>query len=185
MIDDIAFLDDATRPHAPQLEGVTEDQREAGLHLKMIHDHLRDNMQVLRGLIDKAAAGAVSADQIATQTADLEMVSNFRRFGNLCGQHCQFVHGHHSLEDAAVFPALARVSEPLRKVTMRLQAEHGVIHELLLRLIDALEQLAAHPTSENFAAARLLNETMERVLASHLGYEEEEIGDALGVYGIL
>ena len=185
MIDDIVFLDDATRPHAPKLEGVTDEQREAGLHLKMIHDHLRGNMQVLRGLIDKAAAREVTSAEIASETADLTMVMNFRRFGNLCGQHCQFVHGHHSLEDAAVFPALARASVPLRKVAERLQAEHGVIHELLLRLIEALERLVAEPTSENFAGARLVYDAMERVLASHLGYEEDEIGDALGVYGII
>ena len=110
MIDDIAFLDDATRPHAPRLAGVTTAQREAGLHLRMIHDQLRDNMQVLRRLIDAAAAGEVTAAQLAEETADLAMVANFRRFGNLCGQHCQFVHGHHSLEDAMVFPALAQVS---------------------------------------------------------------------------
>ena len=67
----------------------------------------------------------------------------------------------------------------------RLQAEHGVIHELLLRLIEALELLAGHPTSENFAAARQIYEAMERILASHLGYEEEEIGDALGYYGLI
>ena len=185
MIDDIAFLDDATRPHAPRLAGVTASQREAGLHLRMIHDHLRDNMQVLRRLIDAAAAGEVTAAQLAEETADLAMVANFRRFGNLCGQHCQFVHGHHSLEDAMVFPALAQVSEPLRRVADRLQQEHRVIHELLLRLIGALERLVAEPTSEHFAQARRDYEAMERVLASHLGYEEDEIGDALGVYGII
>lgn len=185
MIDGILFLDDATRPHAPKLQDVTPAQRAAGLHLKEIHDHLRANMQVLRRLIETAAAGDVTAEQIAAQAADLTMVANFRRFGNLCGQHCQFVHGHHSLEDAVVFPALGQVSAPLRKVAERLQEEHGVIHELLLRLIDALEELAAQPTSENFADALIVYEAMERVLASHLGYEEDEIGDALGVYGII
>jgi hemerythrin-like domain-containing protein len=185
MIDDIVFFDGATRPHAPKLEGVTEAQREGGRHLRMIHDHLRENMRVLRGLIDRAAAGQVTAKQVAEKTADIAFVANFRRFGNLCGQHCQFVHGHHSLEDAMVFPALARQSDGLRKVAERLQAEHGVIHELLLRLIDALELLAGHPTSENFASARIVYEAMERVLASHLGYEEEEIGDALGYYNLI
>ena len=60
-----------------------------------------------------------------------------------------------------------------------------MIHELLLRLIGALERLVAEPTSEHFAQARRVYEAMERVLASHLGYEEDEIGDALGVYGII
>jgi hemerythrin-like domain-containing protein len=185
MIDDIEFLDDATRPRAPKLEGLTEAQREPGQHLKYIHDHLRQNMQVLRRLIDKAAEGRVSATQVTAETGDLAMVANFRRFGNLCGQHCQFVHGHHSLEDAMVFPALAKQSEAFRKVADRLKAEHVVVHELLLRLIGALEELATTTTPENFEAARTVYDALERVLLSHLGYEEEEIGDALGYFNVM
>ena len=88
MIDDIEFLDDATRPKAPKLEGLTAGQREAGQHLKMIHDHLRDNMGVLRRLIGQAAKGEVSAAEVTAETDDLVMVANFRRFGTLCGQYC-------------------------------------------------------------------------------------------------
>lgn len=185
MIDDITFLDDATRPKGPRFENLTPSQKAAGDHLKMIHDHLRENMQVLRELIDKAAAGTVSQEELDAKTSGLEMVSNFRRFGTLCGRYCQFVHGHHSLEDAAVFPALAAQNEVLRKVTERLQAEHVVVHELLVRLIGALNALLAAPSPQTFADARMVYEALERVLLSHLGYEEEEIGDALGVYGVL
>lgn len=185
MIDDIEFLDDATRPRAPKLTGLTEAQREAGQHLKYIHDHLRENMRVLRELIDRAAGGKVSAEEVAKETGELAMVANFRRFGTLCGQYCQFVHGHHSLEDALVFPALARQSEALRKVAERLKAEHEVVHELLLRLVAALQALAGAPTEANFSAARTVYDALERVLLSHLGYEEEEIGDAIGYYNVL
>jgi hypothetical protein len=184
MIDDIDFLDDSTRPRAPKLEGLTQAQREPGLHLREIHDHLRDNMQTLRRLIEQASAGAATPAAIAEQTGDLALVANFRRFGTLCGQHCQFVHGHHSLEDAALFPALGSQSAALRKVVDRLQAEHVVVHELLLRLIGALEELARCPTRAQFDTAVTIYEALERVLLSHLGYEEEEIGDAIGYYGI-
>lgn len=185
MIDDIEFLDDATRPRAPRLEGLTEAQREGGRHLKMIHDHLRDNMQVLRRLMAQAAQGEVSAAEVTAETGDLAMVANFRRFGTLCGQHCQFVHGHHSLEDRFVFPALAAQSEAFRKVAERLQAEHVVVHELLLRLIAALEALADEPTRDRFEATRTVYDALEQVLLSHLGYEEEEIGDAIGYFGVI
>lgn len=185
MILDIAFLDDATRPHAPKLEGLTPAQRAGGEHLKMIHDHLRGNMQMLRRLIDQAAAGTVSAAEVSAQTADLAMVANFRRFGTLCGQYCQFVHGHHSLEDAMLFPALARQSEIYRKIAERLQAEHVVVHELLIRLIGALEALADAPTQPNFEAAKTVYDALERVLLSHLGYEEEEVGDAIGYFSLI
>jgi hemerythrin-like domain-containing protein len=184
MLDDIEFLDDATRPEPPQLEGLTAQQRLPGQHLRMIHDHLRDNMEVLGRLIERASAGAVSPEEIAQQTADLTMVANFRRFGNLCGQHCQFVHTHHAIEDAYIFPALGQQGEAFRQIAERLKAEHVVVHELLLRLIDRLQELAAEPTQVRFEKAREVYVAMDRVLLSHLGYEERAMGDALGYFGI-
>jgi len=115
----------------------------------------------------------------------LEMVSNLRRFGNLCGQHCQVINMHHSLEDAHVFPVLATQSDIYRRVTDRLAAEHVVVHELLERQINALNALATAPSREKFDDALVVYEALERVLVSHLGYEEDQIGDALGYYGLI
>ncbi len=184
MIDDIEFLDDATRPVAPKLEGLTPDQRAPGLHLREVHDHLRGNMRMLRTLISRASQGQVSEAQVAAETGGMTMVANFRRFGNLCGQHCAIVNAHHSIEDYAIFPGIAAQGEAFRKVAERLQAEHVVVHELLERLIEALNLLAGAPTQENFAAATVVYEALERVLLSHLGYEEDSIGDALGYFGV-
>ena len=185
MLDDIVFLDDATRPEAPRLTGVTAAQREAGQHLVEIHNHLRENMQVLSRLIERASGGTVSPAEVAAETAGLAMVANYRRFGNLCGQYCQFVDMHHSIEDQMIFPAIARQGEAFRRVAERLRAEHVVVHELLERLIDALEALARAPGGETFAAARTIYGALERVLLSHLGYEEDSIGDALGYFGVI
>lgn len=185
MIDDIELLDDATRPEAPKLEGLTPAQRAAGQHLKDIHDHLRGNMKMLRTLIERASRGGVSEAEVAAETDGMAMVANFRRFGNLCGQHCAIVNTHHSIEDYALFPGIAAQGEAFRKVAERLQAEHVVVHELLERLIEALNTLAGSPTRENFEDAKVIYETLERVLLSHLGYEEDSIGDALGYFGLL
>jgi hypothetical protein len=184
MILDIGFLDDATRPTVPKLEGLTSAQRAGGEHLKAVHDHLRDNMKSIRSLIDRAAAGLASEGDVASETASLTMVANFRRFGNLCGQHCQIVNAHHSIEDAHLFPVLAGISEGYRKVAERLEAEHVVVHGLLEGQINTLNALAREPNAEHFAHARTVFEALERVLASHLGYEEDQIGDALGYYGL-
>jgi uncharacterized membrane protein YccC len=184
MLDDIEFLDDATRPQAPRLEGLTLAQKRPGLHLKMVHDHLRDNMEVLGRLIERASAGGVTPAQIDAETASLAIVSNYRRFGNLCGQHCQSVNTHHSIEDYAIFPALAEQGEAFRRIAKRLQAEHVVVHELLVRLVDALNTLAAAPGPETFTATKGIYRALERVLLSHLGYEEDAIGDALGYFDI-
>ena len=184
MILDIGFLDDATRPTVPKLEGLTPAQRAGGEHLKAVHDHLRDNMTSIRALIDRAAEGLASEADVASETASVTMVTNFRRFGTLCGQHCQIVNAHHSIEDAHLFPVLAAISDGYRKVAERLEAEHVVVHELLERQIDTLNALAREPNGANFADARTVFEALERVLASHLGYEEDQIGDALGYYSL-
>ncbi|MBI4922930.1 MAG: hemerythrin domain-containing protein [Devosia nanyangense] len=184
MILDIAFLDDATRPTAPRLEGLTASQRAAGEHLREVHDHLRENMRVIRDLIQLASEGHASPAEVAEQTAGLTMLDNFRRFGNLCGRYCMVVNTHHSLEDQHVFPALAAQSDGYRRVTERLQAEHVVVHDLLERQIEALNILAGAPTAEHFDNARTIFAALERVLGSHLGYEEDQIGDALGYFNI-
>ncbi|HLV82627.1 MAG TPA: hemerythrin domain-containing protein [Devosia sp.] len=184
MLLNIAFLDDATRPPAPRLEGLTAAQRRPGEHLRMIHDHLRDNMKTLGKLIERARTGSVTPAEIAAETADLAMVANFRRFGNLCGQYCQIVHTHHSIEDYAIFPALAEQGPVFKAIADRLKAEHVVVHELLLALVDALNALAGEPTQTRFDDTREVYLALERVLLSHLGYEEEAMGDALGYFEI-
>jgi predicted glycoside hydrolase/deacetylase ChbG (UPF0249 family) len=168
----------------PRLEGLRDDQKEAGEHLQEILDHLREYMRAIRALMQRAADGLATAADVAAETGTLEMVTNFRRFGNLCGQHCQIVNTHHSIEDYHLFPALAAQSEGYSRVTERLAAEHVVVHELLVRQIDALNALAAAPGASTFADAGEIYEALERVLASHLGYEEEQIGDAIGYFGI-
>jgi hypothetical protein len=184
MLLDIGFLDDATRPAPIKFEGLTEAQRAPGLHLKEVHDHLRDNMKTLAVLIDRAAAGQVDAQEATGAAANLAMVANYRRFGNLCGQYCQIVNVHHSIEDQAIFPAIAARGPVFKAIADRLQAEHVVVHELLVRVIDSLGELANEPGPGRFADTLEIYRALERVLLSHLGYEEEAIGDALGAFNI-
>jgi len=180
----ITLLDDRTRPPTPKFEGLTHSQKLPGEHLRMIHDHLRQNMDVLARLIERAGQGQTTADEVARETGQLTMVANYRRFGTLCGQYCMFVEAHHGIEDAAIFPRLADRSPVMKAISERLQAEHVVVHGLLEELVDALNTLVSDPAEAHFAAARDTYETLARVLLSHLGYEEEAIGDALGHYGI-
>ncbi|MET3926394.1 hemerythrin domain-containing protein [Devosia sp. 2618] len=185
MLLNIQFLDDATRPPVQKLDGLTEDQREAGHHLRIIHDHLRANMVTLGKMIDRANAGTVTRSEIAEETSALAMVANYRRFGNLCGQHCQIVNTHHSIEDHHLFPVLGRQSPGFKAIADRLTAEHVVVHELLERLVDALNALANEPSQSRFDDAKTVYHALERVLLSHLGWEEEAMGDALGYFGIM
>lgn len=185
MLLDIKFLDDATRPPVPVLENLTEAQRAPGHHLRMIHDHLRDNMKTLGKLIERANARTVTAADIAAETDNMAMVANYRRFGNLCGQHCGIVNTHHTIEDHHLFPVLAQQGPAFKAIADRLTAEHVVIHELLERLVEALNALAAEPSETRFTDAREIYHALERVLLSHLGWEEEAMGDALGYFEIM
>jgi hypothetical protein len=185
MLLNIDFLDDATRPPLQKLDGLTHSQRMAGEHLRMIHDHLRDNMVTLGKLIERANAGTVTPAEIASETGNLAMVANYRRFGNLCGQHCNVVNTHHSIEDAHLFPVLALQGPGFKAIADRLTAEHVVVHELLMRLVDALNALAAEPSPSRFEDTKTVYHALERVLLSHLGWEEEAMGDALGYFGIM
>ena len=66
-----------------------------------------------------------------------------------------------------------------------LQAEHVVVHTLLERLIDALIKLADEPGPGHFDDAVTVYRALEKVLISHLNYEEDAIGDALGYFDIM
>jgi hemerythrin-like domain-containing protein len=112
------------------------------------------------------------------------MMENLRRFGTLCGQQCQFIHFHHSIEDQAMFPALRARAGGFAAVIERLRAEHEVVHGLLVALIGDLDALAADPGGARLEAAAATFRTLERFLLSHFGYEESALGDALGVYGV-
>ena len=185
MLLNIDFLDDATRPPVPALPDLTNHQRQAGLHLRMIHDHLRDNMQTLGKLIERANAGQATSAEISAETGDMAMVGNYRRFGNLCGQYCNVVNTHHGIEDHHLFPVLAQQGPGFKAIADRLTAEHVVVHELLERLVDALNALASEPSPTRFEDTKTLYHALERVLLSHLGWEEEAMGDALGYFGIM
>ncbi len=185
MLLNINFLDDATRPPVPELKGLTAAQRAPGFHLRMIHDHLRDNMKTLGKLIERASAGTATVAEITAETNDMAITANYRRFGNLCGQYCGVVNTHHSIEDYHLFPVLAQQGPAFKVIADRLTAEHVVVHELLERLVAALNALATEPSETRFNDARELYHALERVLLSHLGWEEEAMGDALGYFEIM
>jgi len=189
LIDDIEFLDDATRPLAPPIEGASDLHRAHGRRLTLFHRyHLQQLAQLRRALDDlekdNLEIGIRNADAVAEQVRSLAMIENYRRFGSLCGQECQLLTLHHTIEDQDIFPQLRESSEGLRKVIDRLSAEHLIVHELLVRLQEATRQLARGPKVETLTSLRRVYEALERVVISHFGYEERELEEALGFYGI-
>lgn len=181
----IDLLDDATRPKAPRIEGVTEPQRMQGRRLAMIHAmHLRQMAEV-RQVMEHVTAGEMQVDALGEALSDMQMSHNYRVFGSLCGQECRMLTFHHTAEDRMLFPALAaQDNDGLRRVVERLAAEHEVIHQLIERMEAAARAAMNEPGPETFASLRESFETLERVVVSHFGYEQEELEEALGYYEI-
>ncbi len=176
----ITLLDDTNRPKAPKIDGLSPQQRARGRRLGLYHNLHRAQLDEVR-----AAMAGMDAEAVHNKIAALQMTSNFRLFGNLCGEECQMLTFHHSAEDAQMFPVLQqRGDNGLRKVVERLQAEHLVVHELIEELGTAAATLVDAPTAENFAQTKAAFAVLETCVRSHFGYEETELAEALGVIDV-
>lgn len=183
---DVSDLREAARPHAPRIEGVTEEQRRRGRHLALIHGfHLRDIARI-RAFVAHIDSDPEAAGKLAAAVDDMEMTRNLRAFGAVCGQECGSLLFHHGAEEQQVFPLLDRVGgEGLRAVVRKLREEHEVVHALLDELAAGARAIEAAPGPETYAALRDCFGRLEAVLRSHFGYEETELEEALGVHVIL
>jgi Hemerythrin HHE cation binding domain len=180
----IILPDDTTRPLAPKIAAVTPQQRRHGQRLSLFHAmHLREMSRVNRAM-EQVFAGNGSAEELLTTITSMQMVSNMRQFGNLCGATCEMLTGHHSIEDHYLFPRLKGFSDGLNKVVERLQAEHLVIHDLLVNLESAAIALINAPASANAKSLRAAFAQLEGFVKSHFGYEQTELEEALGFYNI-
>jgi hemerythrin-like domain-containing protein len=103
--------------------------------------------------------------------------------GAYCQSYCGFVNGHHSLEDASVFPHLRAREPEVAPVIDRLHAEHQVIHHLLDDLDRALVALVRTGDSVELDALDATLGLLADRLLSHLAYEERELRGPLVRHG--
>ena len=184
MPDAVKFPDDATRPKAPKIDGANDHHRRSGRRLAQFHAmHLRELARVHRAM-EQVFVGNGTGEQLLTTITSMQMVSNMRLFGNLCGAACEILTGHHSIEDHYVFPRLKGHSAALDKVVERLQSEHLTIHELIVRLETAARELVNTPGSASAGTLRDAFRRLETFVISHFGYEQTELEEALGYYGV-
>jgi iron-sulfur cluster repair protein YtfE (RIC family) len=179
-------IDEARRPRAPRIEGATPAHRARGRRLALIHRMHLEDLDLVGRLLGQVERGEAEAARLAETVRALEMTRNYRAFGTLCGRECQTLSFHHTAEDRQIFPQLAAAGSPgLRAVVAQLQAEHEVVHALIERLEAAADALVATPDATGFAEARAVFRALERVVRSHFGYEETELEEALGFYGVI
>ncbi|MBO8199576.1 nitroreductase family deazaflavin-dependent oxidoreductase [Streptomyces smyrnaeus] len=86
-----------------------------------------------------------------------------------CLAFCESLHIHHTSEDQAAFPALARSHPDLAPALERLRAEHGTVD----RIRRELESLLADLTTADPDRFRAELARMTAELEAHLDYEEE------------
>ena len=182
----VTILDETNRPKAPPIPGATAQHRQRGRHLADVHRMHLSHMDDVRRTLDQVAKGLAEPKDAAAAVGDLQMLRNFRMSGAMCGQQCGILNSHHTIEDRSLFPLLhAKGSEGLRKVVEKLQAEHLVVHALLEELEADAAALTRMPCEPAFRKLQATFARLDAVVRSHFGYEETELEEALGYYGVV
>lgn len=177
--------DEASRPRYPDTSdssGYTEAQLAVPRHLVDVHDHLRSELAQVRDVVDQVARGMLSVGSARSAVNAMTMRQNQWTLGAYCESYCRVVTGHHTLEDASIFPHLRWTDPAAAPVIARLEEEHEVIHDVLDDVDRALVALVA---DEDGAMDRLRHvvDVLTDTLLSHLAYEERELMHPLARHG--
>jgi hypothetical protein len=185
----------------PLAESRSRDSAGNHRNLVAIHDHLRGELRQIRGAVEDVASGELDPGAARGLINRMTMRQNRWTLGSFCAAYCRVVTIHHTIEDSHMFPALASHAPGLEPVLERLEAEHEVIADVLDRFDRALVLLVQEededgrtplslPLSEASsrehiadgpAEIRLLAGELSDLLLSHLGYEEDELEQGLGM----
>jgi hypothetical protein len=149
--------------------------------LLYIHSLLRRDLQTVRRLADEARLG-LSPQTILTEIRNLETSSPLWQLRYGCLRYCRFVHGHHRLEDAALFPMVRRHDPTLNKVIDRLEEDHLTVHHITERIAAVAERVPGDASGiSRYQLVEALGE-LEQHLLAHLSLEEESIGPLLSTW---
>lgn len=175
----ITLLDNSKRPKAAKIENLTPAQRQQGRRLSLFHNYHREQLREVESAMVHIDAS------LLTKISELDMRHNFKVFGNMCGQECQMLSGHHGIEDQAMFPILHEAGDAgLKKVVERLMSEHSVVHELIEELEAKANEAISNPTPETYTNLKSTFADLNTCVQSHFGYEETELEDALAVINV-
>ena len=181
-MDDLPTWDEGARPPVVAYADAPPHARGAQTHLRAIHDHYRRALRLVVETAEAAAAGQASPVDVREAVHEAGLTETYQRLGSWCGQLCQVLTQHHTIEDVVFTPQLRAADAALEPTLDRLRHEHEVVHELLAR-VDASVVAFSRDRDQ---AGRLLADVrhLEDLLLSHFAYEEEAVGLALGVHGV-
>lgn len=146
--------------------------------LLAIHAMLRRDLATIRRLARDARSGA-TASAILAGVRELETRSPLWQLKFGCLHYCRFVHAHHTIEDAAVFPMVRKHDPSLNSVVDRLEEDHLKVHHITERIAAAAEAVSADRAGEGrIALVEALTELEEHLLG-HLAFEEQSLGPLL------
>jgi hypothetical protein len=176
--------DESTRPHRPPAAPdvtYSEQGKVVGQQLVNVHDILRTELTELREILANVRDGAFSATDARSELDEMAIRQNDWTVGAFCSQYCGRVATHHGVEDASVFPYLARAEPTLAPVIQRLTDEHLVIHDAIQMVDAALVRQINDPADR--AGIQEAIDFLTDALLSHLAYEEREIIEPLARLG--
>jgi hypothetical protein len=157
--------------------------RARGRHLAQIHDMYRSHLAQVRAVLDRIAAGALEVGEAREAVHAMGLRATYEQLGAFCGQACHLVEVHHTIEDTSMYPLLRDADADLGAVLDRLGVEHVVVHQVLVALDDELVALVDDPS--RLTRVRELFAHLQTLLLDHFAYEEDELCDPLGYYGVL
>ena len=143
-----------------------------------IHSVLRRDLGVVLRLAADVAAGA-PAEQARRQVRELESNSPIWQLKINCMYYCRFVHGHHTFEDNAWFPALRKADPEIDPVIDKLEDDHERISKHTEAVVIAADQLDEDASPEGRGRLTAALEQLAEQLIEHLDYEEEAISPTL------
>lgn len=146
-----------------------------------IHAILRRDLRTVRKLAELARDG-FPAEQIVAGIRELGTNSLLWQLKFGCLYYCRFVHTHHTIEDAAVFPMVRKHDPSLNRMVDRLEEDHLTVHHITERIAKSAEELASGESAEvREQLVGQLNELEEHLLA-HLALEEDTLGPLLSTW---
>jgi hypothetical protein len=144
-----------------------------------IHGLIRADLAKVELLAEDCAGGA-APEELRERIATLKSSSLLWQLKLGCLRHCRFVHGHHGLEDRAVFPSVRRAAPELGPAIDRLERDHREVHAVLVEVEAAALEVEVEGGRE-----RLIDGLgrLQTILLDHLAREERDLEPALARMG--
>jgi hemerythrin-like domain-containing protein len=143
--------------HAPAI--INTQRRIAwGQEMRAVHQRLRDALTIARDSVEH------NREPESLVANDLQLY---------CGGFCMALSGHHTSEDATLFPLVLGIEPDLAETIRKLRQDHSMIAHLIRGL-----ELAVRSGDEKVALLRHLD-GIEAVMETHFGFEERQLAGLL------